>query len=239
MKRKILVSIIVLILVGSGLYISLSNPYAIEFQRNVITGTFGDRPVSLVFSGLEDTNVTLSFDPGRTLCSIDITLYEPMSAASAFSFGVLQDYDTINFEGLARIKSLNITLGTRDDFDIGFTSDCTNLNTFITISNGARINSVLYYYASGELSFSITESAHSIDGEYLLGGSYGRPDLCYIDINLKDDTVGLIYLYRSYTILENVGWYATTTPGEYRTNSSAVDIDISVEADQTYARLIN
>ncbi|MHA1910000.1 MAG: hypothetical protein ACW98Y_22090 [Candidatus Thorarchaeota archaeon] len=230
---------IIILIVGAGLYFFISNPIATEYQRNVLTGTFGDRPVSLVFSELEDTNVTLFFDPGTTLCSIDITLYEPMQATSAFSFSVLQDQDTIHFKGLTRIQALNITLGNRDEFDIGFNSDCTNLKTSITIANSARINSVLYYHASGELNFGISESAYSVDGTYLIGNSYGHPDLCYIDVDLKNDTVGLIQMYQDYTIMSNTGWLATTTPGEYRTSSSAADVDITVTATQTYVWLID
>jgi len=239
LNRRLVVSIIVFIIVGAGLYIYLSNSSAIEYQRNVLSSTFSDRPVSLVLSGLEDTNVSLSFDIGNTLCSMVITLYEPMPAASAFSFDVLQDDDRIQFVGLVRIKSLDITLGHLDDFDIGFTNDCKNLNTSIVISNAARINSVLYYYASGELGFRMAESAYSIDGEYFLGGPLGHPDVCYVDINLKDGTAGLIRMFQDYTIMNNVGWSATATLGEYRTNSSAAKVDISVTANYTYAWLVN
>ena len=84
----------------------------------------------------------------------------------------------------------------------------------------------------------MTESASSIDGEYVLGE--GGVDYCDINIDLKNGTTGEIYMYGdTINILENVGWSSTSTPGEYQTDSSNADVDITLYATEIDARLID
>jgi hypothetical protein len=241
MKRKILVSIVVLLVVGSLLYISVINPSqqeSTEFEIRESSSALGSGLVSLALTSLEDTNLTIRFESGTHLCSIDVVLYESALASSAFDFDVISESNTIQFEGLTRIKSLTIVLGTSHDYTIVVARGCTNLDSSIYIANGARIATGLYYYASGELTFSIAESASQIQGEYKLGE--GGIDLCDIYINLQDDLVGRIYMGgSSINILENVGWHSTSLPGEYETDSTSEDVDITLYATEINARLFD
>ncbi|NHJ12098.1 MAG: hypothetical protein EAX95_00395 [Candidatus Thorarchaeota archaeon] len=241
MKRKILVLIVTLLLAGSLLYISVIGPSqqeSTEFQIRESSSALESGAVTLALTNLEDTNLTIKFESGTHLCSIDVVLYEPATASSAFDFDLLSDPNRIQFEGLARIKSLDIVLATSRDYTIIVARGCTNLDSSIFIANGARIATGLYYYASGELTFNIAESASYIRGEYILGE--GGIDVCDIYVNLQDDLVGRIYMGgSSINILENVGWYSTSLPGEYETDSSSEDVDITLYATEINARLFD
>jgi hypothetical protein len=215
MNRKTIATVLILIVVGGGavfLFVPWSsNSFHLE-------GTHPDgakRSAYLWLTDLQDCALNVSFvDDLDLLYSIDVELYEPSPAPSAFELTV-NDYRTqsgvmdIRFEGILSIKSLQVTLGSGVPYTIVVSSSSSNVNATITYENnvigsGASLN----YKATGSyVNLFITEEmVFSNTGMEIIIGGTGRPDLIYLHTDLPDGVNGLATFKEPLYIQSNTGW---------------------------------
>ena len=195
--------------------------------------------VSLFFVDLEDTNLTISFvDDEALFYSMDIALYDPTTAESAFNTRWVGS-TAFRFDALTRIRSLNVTVGTGIPYSFGVWGD--NLDSSIAYDNGAIVGADVTYEASGEFLFTLKEDVTMTTNFSLL--ARGTPvflSALYLDIDLQTGVGGELYISTiPISFVDLIGW---TWDGfdSYDTAAGNPTVDITVSnCDHIYANLVN
>lgn len=223
-RKKGALIILVIIFASVINYLSFYNSFQTHFHyENTLPDTWmAGSNIPLYCNNLQDTNVTIIFQNDRTLWyAIDITLYNPSYQSLAFGLRTLR-FGLLEINGIQRIKSIKIVLGTGAYHDIFLNGR--NLNASITYSNGVILgNSTnkdsagsFYFSASGKLYFTLNEDVDCFEGglDVFVGSRSSDetslyPDDVYLDIDVPDALSGSLRVYDPTALyfLENVGWY--------------------------------
>lgn len=194
---------------------------------------------TLRLSGLEDTNLTISFvDDNSLFYSIDAAPYQSTSAGNAFIMSGVGGL-LLHFEALVRMRSINVTLST--GFYCSFEVLGSNLNSSIVYDNGALVDGSVIYQATGNLSFVVTENV-TLRNHLVFSGpvNVSAPlSTLYLDIDLPDGIGGFLRPGGPITFLENEGWILSEY-NNYVTVAGSPVVDIRVGyCDHVYARLLD
>lgn len=252
MNEMTVAIVIVIVVVGATAAVMLipqsSSTYHLEAAYLV-----GERtPVGLSFSGVTDCTLDISFvDNPDLLYAIDVWLYEPLLPSSAFHLTLTDDRDqsgavSVLFEGVARIKCLQVVLGSGVPYNILVASPCSDMETTIVYTNNMiGTNATLDYSATGSsLDLTFTEDMiFSERGMDVTVGETALADTVYLSVNLVDGVNGRAVLSTPLTIHQNTGWVNRSTfldQVTYNTNSlnpePLLNIDIRA-AEDVYAWL--
>jgi hypothetical protein len=201
-RKQIAIVLAVVIIVAGAAYFLVLDPTSstFHFEENYPST---DRLFFLLFlSDLEDTTIVIKFANDSTLWySMDILLYEPARASTAFEMSRTDStYLGLGLAGIARIQSINVTLGNAVSLSIAVEGE--NLTTSLTYDNGAKLGSSqtdLSYRASGILDVTFTEDVtfSELGAEMRIapeGSPYRVTDVVYMSIDLPEGLNGDIRL---------------------------------------------
>ena len=200
-QRKVTASfLLVVIIIGIGLagfaYVLSNTPATYYYEEQLPSSDFRDTRITL--SGLEDANITVAFidEPGLWY-RIAVTHYvsgvrHSIESVTEPSFFPLR----VHITSVTRIKSISIVLGT--DVVHSLYISGLNLNTRVTVDNGAKISgSKCWFFASGFFHFILTENVNfTTEGMDVEVGDFFfplLPDLAIFDIDLPPGLNGDIY----------------------------------------------
>ncbi len=172
---------------------------------------------------------------------MDVALFEPAVQSESLVLSTETASSTFHaFQGVSRIRTLNVTLGTGVTYSLVIAG--TNLTSSIRYDNKATIGQIgddnLDYRASGTVLVTLTE--HVSMTSNLDIGIEGPSMTAFLDINLQDGVEGELFIGSTLiSFLDRVGW---TWDGvnSFNTVSGSPDVIISVyHCDHIYANLLN
>ncbi len=214
MNRKMITTVVILVIVGAGATLVLlpptSDTFHFEFEYPE-----GDRyPVQLWLTDIQDCTLNVSFvDDADLLYDIDVELYGAYSASSAFELSI-NDYRVnsgwveVRFEGKLSIKSLYVVLGSGVPYEIIVPASSDMNATFVYGNNAVGSDASLFYSATGSiLSLIFTEDmVFSDTGMEVAIGSAGEPDYVYLSTDLPDGVAGVGTFREPFYLQSNSGW---------------------------------
>ena len=201
----------------------------------------------MVFIGLVDCNLTISFRNDSTLLySIDVELYSDSdfrvyySEWSEYHAVKINKFEGEMSTGPARLKSVDIVLGTAAQYVIGVGGE--NIDASISYGNGAKLgyhsDGVEYtdddfiFEASGSVRFTFENDVDFSSGglDVQLSSSGGPLDYlgsAILDIDLPEGMTGRVSYFDSAMSVDNNGWIPY--PDKYQYGSGPL-LDIHVRA---------
>ncbi len=210
MNRKQAAAVLILLLVGTSTLFVLFPPSSdsFHFESEVPEDVYSR--YLLWISGLEDCILNISFTDDPILYySLDVELYNPYPASSAFELTVTEGESMywVKFEGMVETKALNIVLGSGVPYELLVIG--TNVTASIIYEDNAIGSSAeLEYSATGpSLNLVLTEDmTFSEIGMEVLVGRTAQPDYVYLYTNLPDGVNGLAGFREPLYLQESTGW---------------------------------
>ncbi|MHA1389011.1 MAG: hypothetical protein ACTSUZ_10325 [Candidatus Thorarchaeota archaeon] len=208
--------VLVVVMGGLGVYMMYIQPNLSYGVEQHLSASVPDQldVYSIILSGLEDTNLTITYrNDSSLLYQIDFTLYEPATFGQALSVDTSSERWLLLDEN-RRIQLMSVILGSGLPYSLSIWGD-TPLNTTMIFDNGAVFDDVegigdeVSYYATGILNIAITENVsinHWI--KFNLDSGVATPDDVLLNIDLPVGVDGYLRLGTtpaSFTTLD--GWY--------------------------------
>ncbi len=214
MNRKAVAVVLTLIIVGAGITLILFPPTSdtFHFESEYPEGDID--PVQLWLTDIRDCSLNVSFvDDPDLLYKIDVELYGSHPASSAFELSI-NDYRVhsgwveVRFEGIQRIKSLHVVLGSGVPYEIVVPSSSDMNATFVYGNNAVGSDASLFYSATGSiLSLIFTEDmVFSETGMEVTIGSAGLSDYVYLYTDLPDGVSGGATFREPLYLQSSNGW---------------------------------
>jgi hypothetical protein len=213
MNKKVVASVIAIIVIGAGTVLLLLPRSADTFhlEKNLPEGNYTS--ISFQLKGIQDCSLNVSFVNNPDLFySLDIQLYASAPAATAFDVSIGGEGLTllqVQFIGKTRIKNINLVLGSGLPYAIGVLG--TNVNgTFIYENNAIGSSASLVFLATGSfVDLRLTEDMvfSNTEMEIDVGtGSQDRPNIVYLSVDLPDGVNGIAAISKPLSIHANTGW---------------------------------
>ncbi len=214
MNRKMIATVLVLVVVGAGATLVLLPPTSdtFHFESEYLEG---DRdPVQLWLTDIQDCTLNVSFvDDADLLYDIDVELYGSHPASSAFELSV-NDYRVhsgwveVRFEGKLSIKSLHVVLGSGVPYEIIVPASSDMNATFVYGNNAVGSDASLFYSATGSIVNLIftEEMVFSETGMEVICGTDSRPDYIYLYVDLPDGVNGAAGFREPLSLHSSTGW---------------------------------
>ncbi|MHA1927760.1 MAG: hypothetical protein ACTSV2_04165 [Candidatus Thorarchaeota archaeon] len=213
MNRKTVAVVLSLIVVGAGITLILfpQSSDSFHFEANVPEGEV--YRFSIWMEDLLDCTLNVSFiDDPELLYRMDVELYEPHSASSAFDLTISDYGDTyrifqVSFEGKIRIKTLQLVLGSGVPYEILVTGLDVNA-TIVYGNNAVGSDASLFYSATGSIvNLIFTEDmVFSETGMEIKCGVDSRPDYIYLYVELPDGVNGVAGFREPLSLHSSTGW---------------------------------
>ena len=214
MNRKMITTVVILVIVGAGATLVLlpptSDTFHFEFEYPE-----GDRyPVQLWLTDIQDCTLNVSFvDDADLLYDIDVELYGAYSASSAFELSI-NDYRVnsgwveVRFEGKLSIKSLYVVLGSGVPYEIIVPASSDMNATFVYGNNAVGSDASLFYSATGSIVNLIftEEMVFSETGMEVICGTDSRPDYIYLYVDLPDGVNDAAGFREPLSLHSSTGW---------------------------------
>ena len=213
MNKKVVASVIAIIVIGAGTVLLLLPRSADTFhlEKDLPDGNYTS--VSFQLKGIQDCSLNVSFvnDPDL-FYSMDIELYKSTPASTAFDLSISGEglaLLQVQFIGKTRIKNINLVLGSGLPYAIGVLG--TNVNgTFIYENNAIGSSASLVFLATGSfVDLRLTEDMvfSNTEMEIDVGtGSQDRPNIVYLSVDLPDGVNGIAAISKPLSIHANTGW---------------------------------
>ena len=209
---KNLSCVLVLIVVGAGTALLFIPQSSDSFRLEGMHPDGVKESAYLWLANLQDCALNISFvDDPELLYIIDVELYEPSPASSAFEMTV-NDYREqsgwmdIRFNGILSIKSLQVVLGSGVPYEIVVPSSGSNVNaTLIYGNNVLGSGASLHYSATGSIA-NLIFTEDMVFSETGMEVGLGGADYVYFHMDLADGLNGKATFREPLFIHSNTGW---------------------------------
>ena len=254
-NKNIIISIAIVAVLCVGTFAAVTFMFpsdTLHYERNYT----GDKPVSLMISGLEDCVLTLGYEDNEDLMyRIDIELYDA-SETIYFDYrgngiGSYQHFVEINggshFGSTTRARTMNIILGSGHPYLIylGGDSNSRNVTSNIVIDNNATLGDEEFAYLfPGSLNLVFTEDVDYSQGGLLMDIGKSNEEIVSVvmNVDLPDGMDGYVRFISDSMSISSTGWtlYDTginPTSSYYRTS---VELDLPLlDIDQVFGDTIS
>jgi hypothetical protein len=212
MNRRAVAVVLALIIVGAGTVLLLL-PRS-DTHHGLIRGLPEGSYTRVTFhlNDIQDCSMNVSFiDDPELLYSLDVQLYEPSPAASAFDLTVSEGTNPlqVTFVGKVRIKEIRLVLGSGMPYGVGVLGS--NVNATVVYGNSAIGSGASFNFQTTgsfvDLQFTESLVFTSEGMEVGVGNAgVGRPDNVYLSLDLPDGVNGIGSFSKPLSIHANTGW---------------------------------
>jgi hypothetical protein len=207
-RRKLVgVVVVVSILLGVLFFVNYGFP-ALSFHREARNPNTQHSHVTLWLTDLQDSILDVSFvDDSDLIYRMDIELFNPSFAASAFELTIEASRTQVRFNALVAIRRVMLVLGSATPYDI-LVGGSNVTGTFVFGNNMKGSDTELHYSATGVVNLTLTEDIEFLGGEMrvIAGTQLGLPDYVYIDVDVIEGLNGQITFNGPFSLHSSTGW---------------------------------